>query len=72
MNRVLKILGLVVGAVVLLAVVAAVAVTMLFDPNDYKDEITAAVQDATGRQRRFRLESAPFQGGPALVFGHAS
>jgi AsmA protein len=50
MNRILKILGLVVGAVVLLAVVAAVAITMLFDPNDYKDEITAAVQDATGRQ----------------------
>lgn len=50
MNRVLKILGLAVGAVVLLLVVVVVAVAMLFDPNDYKDEITAAVQDATGRQ----------------------
>src|SRR5262245_50833390 len=50
MKRLLKILGLAVGAVVLLLVIAAVAVTMLFDPNDYKDEITAAVQDATGRQ----------------------
>jgi AsmA protein len=50
MNRILKILGLIVGAVVVLLVVAAVAVTMLFDPNDYKDEITAAVQNATGRQ----------------------
>ncbi|HSC15128.1 MAG TPA: AsmA family protein [Gammaproteobacteria bacterium] len=50
MKRVLKILGLAVGAVVVLLVVVAIAVTLLFDPNDYKDEITAAVQDATGRQ----------------------
>ena len=27
-----------------------VAVSLLFDPNDYKDDITAAVQNATGRQ----------------------
>lgn len=50
MSRLLKILGLIVGAVVILFVVVGVAVTMLFDPNDYKDEITAAVQNATGRQ----------------------
>src|SRR5262245_19709532 len=50
MNRLLKILGVVVGVIVLLLVVAGVAVTMLVDPNDYKDEITAAVQDATGRE----------------------
>src|SRR5262245_50163791 len=50
MKRIFKILGLVVGAVVALLVIAAVAVSLLFDPNDYKDEITAAVQDATGRQ----------------------
>ncbi|HET7609489.1 MAG TPA: AsmA family protein, partial [Gammaproteobacteria bacterium] len=43
-------LGLAVGAIVVLLVVVAVAVSLLFDPNDYKDEITAAVQDATGRQ----------------------
>ena len=50
MKRILKILGIIVGAVVVLFVVAAVAVSLLFDPNDYKDEITAAVQDSTGRQ----------------------
>jgi AsmA protein len=50
MKRILKILGLAVGVVLVLLVVVAVAVTLLFDPNDYKDEITAAVQDATGRQ----------------------
>jgi len=50
MKRTLKILGLVIGVVVVLFVVAGIAVSLLFDPNDYKDEITAAVQDATGRQ----------------------
>jgi AsmA protein len=50
MKRVLKILGLAAGAIVVLLVVVAVAISLLFDPNDYKDEITAAVQDATGRQ----------------------
>ena len=50
MNRLLKILGLAVGVVVLLFVVVAVAVSLLFDPNDYKDDIAAAVQNATGRE----------------------
>jgi AsmA protein len=50
MKRVFKILALAVGAIIVLFVVVAVAVSLLFDPNDYKDEITAAVQDATGRQ----------------------
>jgi AsmA protein len=50
MNRILKVLGIVVGVVVLAFVVLVVAVSMLFDPNDYKDDITAAVQNATGRQ----------------------
>jgi AsmA protein len=50
MKRIFKVLGLAVGAMLLLFVVAAIAVSLLFDPNDYKDEITAAVQDATGRQ----------------------
>src|SRR5690348_11169526 len=50
MGRILKILGVVVGAVVVLLVVAVVAIGMLFDPNDYKDEISAAVARSTGRQ----------------------
>jgi AsmA protein len=50
MKRLFKILGVVVGVSVLLLVVAGVAVTLLVDPNDYKDEIAAAVQDATGRE----------------------
>ena len=50
MSRILKILGIAVGAIVLLIVIVVVAVGLLFDPNDYKDDITAAVQNATGRQ----------------------
>ena len=50
MSRILKILGIAVGAIVLLLVIVTVAVGLLFDPNDYKDDITAAVQNATGRQ----------------------
>jgi AsmA protein len=50
MKRLFKILGVVVGVSVLLLVVAGVAVTLLVDPNDYKDEIAAAVRDATGRE----------------------
>ncbi len=50
MRRLFKILALVVGAIIVLFVVVAIAVSLLFDPNDYKDEITAAVQDATGRE----------------------
>lgn len=50
MKRILKILGFAVGAVLVLLVAVAVAVALLFDPNDYKDDITAAVQNATGRQ----------------------
>jgi AsmA protein len=48
-GRIFKILGIIVGAVVALVVIAAVVVGLLFDPNDYKDQITAAVADATGR-----------------------
>ncbi|HVJ29769.1 MAG TPA: AsmA family protein, partial [Gammaproteobacteria bacterium] len=50
MKRIFKILGLTVGVVVVLFVVVAIAVSLLFDPNDYKGEIAAAVQKATGRQ----------------------
>ncbi len=50
MGRIFKLVGIVVVAIVVLFVAALVAVGMLFDPNDYKDDITAAVTRATGRQ----------------------
>jgi AsmA protein len=50
MKRLLKIVGIVIGIIVVLFVAVVVVVGMTFDPNDYKADITAAVQRATGRQ----------------------
>jgi AsmA protein len=50
MRRSLKLIGIIAGAVIVLFVVALVAVAMLVDPNDYKDEIVAAAERATGRK----------------------
>jgi AsmA protein len=47
--RALKWLGIVIGSVVALVALALVAVWLLFDPNDYKDRIAAAVKESTGR-----------------------
>ncbi|MGD8341716.1 MAG: AsmA family protein, partial [Gammaproteobacteria bacterium] len=49
MGRIVKVVGLVVGALLVLLVAVLVGVSLLFDPNDYKDRITTAVDDATGR-----------------------
>ncbi|MGB5245774.1 MAG: AsmA family protein [Woeseia sp.] len=50
MNRLLKTLMFAVAGVVVLLVVAAVALMLLFDPNDFRDRISAEVQKATGRE----------------------
>ena len=50
MGRLLKLVGIIAGALVALLVVAAVLVGFLFDPNDYKDRIVTAVANATGRE----------------------
>ncbi|HSW52619.1 MAG TPA: AsmA family protein [Sulfuricaulis sp.] len=52
MKKTLKILGLVVGGLLALFIIAAVALTLLFDPNDYKDDIVKLVRDKTGRELR--------------------
>jgi AsmA protein len=52
LKKTLKILGLVVGGLLALFILLAVALTLLFDPNDYKDEIIKAVKDQTGRELR--------------------
>lgn len=49
MGRLVRILVLVFAAVVGLAVVAAVALFLFFDPNDFRDDISAQVKRATGR-----------------------
>lgn len=48
--RVMKIIGIVVGSLVALLMLAAVAVWLFVDPNDYKDRISAAVRESTGRE----------------------
>jgi AsmA protein len=49
MGKLLKIIFSLAGILVLLLIVAVVVLPMVIDPNDYKDEISAAVQDKTGR-----------------------
>ncbi|BAV32508.1 cell envelope biogenesis protein AsmA [Sulfuricaulis limicola] len=52
MKKTLKILGLVLGGLVALFIVATVTLSLLFDPNDYKDDIIKLVRDKTGRELR--------------------
>lgn len=50
MGRLLKILLIVVAGVVGILVIAAIGLLLFFDPNDYRDEIAAQVEKATGRE----------------------
>lgn len=49
MKKIGKIVAIVLGVIILLVVVAAVALTYLVDPNQYKDQITSLVKAQTGR-----------------------
>jgi AsmA protein len=49
MKRPLKLVAIVVGSLLLLLIVAFVVLTLLFDPNQYKDTIIEAVKAQTGR-----------------------
>lgn len=50
MGRLVKLIGIVVGTLLALAIAALAIVGLVLDPNDYKDDIAAAVARATGRQ----------------------
>src|SRR5262245_3861860 len=52
--RAVKIAGIVVGSLLGLVVLAAVAVVLLVDPNDYRDDIAKLVQQKTGRPLEIR------------------
>ena len=54
MSRLVKILGLALGVIVLGIVVLAVALVLIVDPNDYKEQIVQAVKEQTGRE--FKIE----------------
>ena len=49
MGRLLKIILLLVGGIVGIVVIAAVSLLIFFDPNDFRDRISASVKEATGR-----------------------
>ena len=54
MMRAVKIAGIVVGSLVGLAVLAAITILLLVDPNDYRDDISKLVQQRTGRPLEIR------------------
>jgi AsmA protein len=47
--RALKLVGIAIGGLVVLIILALLAVRMFVDPNDYKDRIARAVKASTGR-----------------------
>ncbi len=49
MGKLLKTIGWIVGILLLLVVVLIAVLPMVFDPNDYKNEIVAEVKQQTGR-----------------------
>ncbi len=49
MGKILRLVLYLVGGLVGLIVLAAIIVLSIVDPNDYRDDITALVQDSTGR-----------------------
>ncbi|MEQ8206724.1 MAG: AsmA family protein [Woeseia sp.] len=49
MNRLFKVLTLAIAGIVLLVVLSAVAILLFVDPNNFRDEIAAKVETATGR-----------------------
>lgn len=50
MRQLLKFIVIAIAGIVGLLLVVGIAITLLFDPNDYKDDIEKAVRDATGRE----------------------
>lgn len=56
MKKLIRILGKVIVVVFALLVAGAIAVTVFFDPNAYKDDIAAYVKDQTGRELAMKGE----------------
>lgn len=50
MGRMVRFVAYFIGAVVVLAIIVVIAVSLLFDPNDYRDDIELAVENNTGRE----------------------
>lgn len=52
MGKIIKLLFGIVGILIGLLIVAAIAIPLLVDPNDFRGKITEAVTDATGRSMK--------------------
>ena len=50
MKKLIKIFAGLLGSIVALLVVAGIVITLYFDPNDYRDEISDKVKENTGRE----------------------
>ena len=50
MGRLLKLLGYLLVAIVALVIIAGIAFSLFFDPNDFRDSIEAGVEESTGRE----------------------
>ena len=50
MSRALSILGILVVTIVAVAIFAAIVFVLIFDPNDFKEDISEGVREATGRE----------------------
>ena len=68
MSSIAKFLGWLVAGLVALFAIAAVAFFFFFDANDFREEIGAAVQDATGRELVIEGDVAP-EGIPVACCG---
>ena len=49
MGSIFKYLAIMIGAVLALVIVAGIAVSLFFDPNDFRDQIQEGVKESTGR-----------------------
>jgi AsmA protein len=56
LSRLLKIIGISVAGVLGIVLLLVAAIVLLVDPNDYRDDITSVVQDATGRELNIKGE----------------
>ncbi len=50
MAKPLKIIGVLLGGIIILIAAALISIILFFDPNEYKPQISQAVEEATGRQ----------------------
>ena len=73
MSRYASIFAAIIGSLIALFLIAAVAFFLFFDPNDFREDISQAVKEETGRDLvidgEVRLQLFPWL---AIEVGHAT